>query len=306
MDAPHRGVRWLGKLMHPPGRIERFTIVLKAYLDASGSNTGEPVAVVAGFVANEKVWEAFEAAWVPFLDDFGLKRFHAAPFWARKERPYVGWDTPKHDKCKEEVCRIISSIPKPMGVGVAVDTRLFEEWRMTLDAWYPSDPYYFCLDRVLYRLITGISEYPEDEGVTIYCDQEQGYEAIGQDIARWHQTRLKRDPTVGTHAVGPDRQVDVHYGSSVDFKPLQLADILAHGVFQWKRDSLKGDPTEPPFIECMKKANYPLGIIDFQTLAHIQIDVSGRFSTTATEVRADRIKWTYPRPSPSSSEGQYS
>jgi hypothetical protein len=77
---------------------------------------------------------------------------------------------------------IISSIPKPLGVGASVDTRLFEEWRMTLDACYPSDPYYFCLDRVLYRLITGISEAPKDEGITIYCDQEQGYEEIGQDM----------------------------------------------------------------------------------------------------------------------------
>ncbi len=119
--------------MHPPGRIEKYTIVLKAFLDASGRNTGEPVAVVAGFVADEKVWEAFEQAWLPFLDEFGLRRFHAAPFWSRKERPYSAWNNDKFERCKSEVCRIVSTIPKPLGVGVSVDTRLYEEWRMTLD-----------------------------------------------------------------------------------------------------------------------------------------------------------------------------
>ncbi len=141
-----------------------------------------------------------------------------------------------------------------------------------------------------------INQVPKDEGITIYCDQEQGYESLGRDIAIWHQTRLKNDPTASAYHIRPDRQVDVHYSSNVDFRPLQLADILAHGVFQWKRDLLKGAETEPPFIECMKKASYPLALIDFQTVDHIQIDVAGRFSATANDLRAERIKWTYPQP----------
>jgi hypothetical protein len=64
--------------------------VLKAYLDASNEDTGNPVAVVAGFVGGERQWEAFDAAWKPFLLEFGLKRFHATEFWARKG-PYNNW-----------------------------------------------------------------------------------------------------------------------------------------------------------------------------------------------------------------------
>jgi len=36
---------------------------------------------------------------------------------------------------------------------------------MAFDQFYPSDPYYFCLGRVLWRFITGISEVPKDEGI---------------------------------------------------------------------------------------------------------------------------------------------
>jgi hypothetical protein len=84
---PERGIRWLGRFMHPPCRHERLTIVLKSYLDASGTNAVDPIAVVAGFVGTESDWEFFEFAWRNFLDEFGLKRFHSAEYWSRG-RPY--------------------------------------------------------------------------------------------------------------------------------------------------------------------------------------------------------------------------
>jgi hypothetical protein len=94
----------------------------------------------------------------------------------------------------------------------------------------------------------------------------------------------------------------VHYGSNIDFKSLQLADILAHATFQWKRDAISGESAEgkfPPLLECLRSAYWSIGVMDFQSLEHIQMDVAGRFSSTATQLRAERIKFTIPQPDPS-------
>jgi hypothetical protein len=130
-----------------------------------------------------------------------------------------------------------------------------------LDQFYPNDPYYLCLDRVLYQPITGTSEAPNDEGIVIYIDRDQEYEKIGNAIAQWHIDRLRLVPSVGTDDIASDRQVDVYYGSSFDFAPLQLADILSHASFQLLRNKLHdiGDPVQAQvFIDAMRKAHYNL------------------------------------------------
>ena len=279
VNSPERGIRWLGRFAHPPGRRERFTVVLSAYLDASGQGTKDPVAVVAGFVTNEDGWATFEKAWQLFLHEFGLVRFHVAPYWAR-QRPFDKWNEAKWLAAQSAICKAIASV-KLLGVGVALSVRVFDEWRMTLDQYYPDDPYYFCLDRVLYHLISGLSETPKDEGITIYIDNDKQYEDIGLRVAKWHMDRLRRDPSVRTEFIAPDRPVDTHYGSSLDLKPLQLADILSHATFQTSRDRLlndyKGSPSQI-FIKAMVEAEYRLQISAYDNLRHLQSDLRDRFT----------------------------
>ena len=175
--------------MHPPARRE-FTLVLKAYLDASNEGTGDPVAVVAGCVADENQWAAFESVWVSFLGEFELTRFHSSHFWARKEPPYSRWSDAKWEKAKGDVCRILGGL-RIIGVGAAVSLKAFNEWRATSDLFYHHDPYYFCLQYTLGILIRQISQHPLDEGITIYIDQDKGRESLGQEIAKWHRVATK-------------------------------------------------------------------------------------------------------------------
>jgi Protein of unknown function (DUF3800) len=225
--------------------------VLKAYLDASNEDTGNPVAVVAGFVGGERQWEAFDAAWKPFLLEFGLKRFHATEFWARKG-PYNNWSEAKHRMAKKDVCRILNSL-RLIGVGASVNIHAFNEWRVKASQFYHNDPYYFCLDYALRILIHVVSEYPKDDGIMIYVDQDKKREPVGKQIATWHQERLRRSPL---SLIGPDRtrKVETYFKSSIDFAPLQAADILAHSTFQWSRDYLNGGKIdEPYFLSCMRE-----------------------------------------------------
>jgi hypothetical protein len=224
--------------------------VLRAYLDASNEQDGDPVAVVAGFVGDERQWEAFEAVWSPFLSENGLARFHAAEFWARNGQ-FKRWSDAQHLKAKGDVCRILNSL-NLFGVGAAVNINAFNEWRVSAPYFYLDDPYYFALDYSLRILIRGISAHPKDEGITIYIDQDKKRESLGRKIATWHQRRLRRSP-LSLSGPNNQRQVDTHYGSSFDFKPLQAADILAHSTFQWSRDYLRrGELEEPYFLNCMR------------------------------------------------------
>jgi hypothetical protein len=137
------------------------------------------------------------------------------------------------------------------GVGAAVKISAFNEWRLDAGHYYSADPYYFCLDYCLRTLILGLFEFPLDEGVTIYCDQEKEHELIGRDIALWHEARLRR---YGPSQRQRDRVINTYYVSSFKYVPIRAADILAHSTFQWARDYLKdGKVDEPFFLQCLRQ-----------------------------------------------------
>jgi hypothetical protein len=226
--------------------------VLRAYLDASGKKNDD-VVVVAGFVGWVSLWEEFEQRWRAFLDEFELDHFHATEFWSRKSPPYRNWSDAKHLHAKGEICKILSAT-RAIGVAVSLHTRVFDEWRATLDHYYPSDPYYFCLDRVLYSLVYMIKQGPKDDGITIYCDQEKEHELLGADIARWHEARLARDLSLASFPLDEPRPVSILYGPKRQFLPLQIADIYANDTFKKTTDYIRtGMRDEPYFTRCMKK-----------------------------------------------------
>lgn len=235
-----------------PSPEGRAIIMLKGYLDASGENYEEPVVVVAGFVGTANLWDEFGRQWKAMLDDFELARFHAAPFASRKGRPFSEWCDKKHQACFERICKIFDEL-KPFGVGTALSIPLFEEWRIEQHVFYPADPYFFCIDRCLFTLIHGgIVESKGDEGIEIYCDRDKGRERISLELASWHEAKMRKFPTP---MVNPERHISTHYVASFEHRPLQAADILAHGAYQVYRDYGKEPSSaEPSFIEALKKS----------------------------------------------------
>jgi hypothetical protein len=218
--------------------------VVRAYLDASGKRE-DPVVVVAGFLGWPASFDWFEQEWRSFLTEYALDHFHATDFWARKSRPYRDWTEATWLKARGDICKILSDRRGPsMGVVVAADVTVFQEWRGSLKDYYPSDPYYFCLDRVLNTLF--YSTGPNDTGITIYCDQEKEHERLGADIAKWHEARLAQNPSLATNPLSGPRPVSFCYGPNRELVPLQLADILANDIFRSARDSIRSQPAAVP------------------------------------------------------------
>jgi hypothetical protein len=245
-------LRWtVGDLCRsvPLGERE-WIILIRAFLDASGQKT-DPVVVVAGFIGWPANWEHFEKQWNAFLNEFQLERFHATDFWLRR-RPYSRWSDAQFLKATGDICKILSDeMGPPLGISVSLSVQAFNDWRETLDHFYPADPYYFCLDRVLYTLAYATG--PGAEDITIYCDQEKEHELLATEIARWHEARVNKTPSLATNPLSGPRGIDVHYGSNRKFVPLQLADILANDTFRMISDHLRtGQINEPFFTRCLK------------------------------------------------------
>ena len=249
--------------------------MLAAYLDASGEEPNAPVASVAGFAASDEAWARFNSAWASFLRQNGLRRFHASHFWA-KEGEFKNWSEAKWLLAKGDACRALNA-SNLFGVGYAVSTQAFAKWRSLQRRYYPADPYCYCLDRTLRRLIIGLSQHP-DEGISLYVDQDKSREKLGRELASWHEARLRELPKIG--AINPDRPVIApQYVSSFQCLPLQAADLLANGSFQFLRDYLQtGDRSAvPPFMECIDATKCPIAVVYLQDEEMIDLESRGSF-----------------------------
>jgi hypothetical protein len=187
------------------------------------------------------------------------------------------WSDAKHLAAKGEVCRILNEI-RPIGVGTALDTRAFDDWRATSNTFFPPDPYYLCFERTINKLVHNFTQSPTDDGIAIYCDQETGRQHLAKDIATWHEERLRRSKN--PLRINPDRPVSTHYVSSIDFVPVQAADILSHGMFQWmKAYATTGKvAVVPPFLDCLgiEKGDMFVSMNFFNTKESIEVHLKSR------------------------------
>ena len=270
MSAPARNsVERMAKIFYPFGYREGLTIVLGAYVDASDENPDIPVAAVAGVLGTTERWTEFEASWIPFLSEHGLARFRTSQYWARTGQ-FERWEDARFPLARKQIREILAPL-RLMAVAFAVSTKAFYEWRDAQRQFYPADPYYFCLDRVLRQLIIGVHERPMDEGITIYVDRDKGRERLAREVAEWHENRLRRLPQIGV--VNPQREILLTTGcSSFDYKPLQLADIIANGAYRTCAKVLKDGPS-PMWLNESFVASPMISFKMFMTAEEIEADI---------------------------------
>ncbi len=65
--------------------------MLAVYLDDSGTSPTDPVAVVAGYLATEKMWNEFEKRWTVLLSKYNIKILHRADLESYKGE-FKNWD----------------------------------------------------------------------------------------------------------------------------------------------------------------------------------------------------------------------
>jgi hypothetical protein len=218
--------------------------MLKAYLDASGTDPKQHFIVVGGWVASEDRWAEFKPQWEAFLVDcFGPNsgRWHHTDFHSR-QRQYKPWDDLKRERARTEICRIIGAL-KPIGIGAALRKSDYNDlWQtgkwQSSDRWSGGDPYAFCMDECLELLIHRSEQHPRDEGVQIVVDRDEK-KGLSRRISDWHRKFLKSNE----QARNPGRGVDFDHGSDRDHLPLQAADVLVNETYRYMRAKYKEDET---------------------------------------------------------------
>ena len=269
---------------------ENWVIVLKAYLDDSGSTGDQPAVIIAGFLADDLSWSDFETIWGAFLDRHDLRKggFHAAEFWARKSRPYCNWNSAKHAQVEAEVIAILRDSPGLLGIATGVALEAYQAYWGSTELRLSKDPYYFCLDRSLRALIRGVKRTPIDDGIAVYIDQDKGRERFGLELAEWHEQRVRKGEV--NALVDKDRPVSTHYVDKRLYLPLQLADIYANALCARYRGFLQtcGWPAPNPFLQAILDSRSGSADALFHSAQMIDIEVRTQISGA--------FPWPAPKP----------
>jgi hypothetical protein len=236
--------------------------MLKAYLDASGTEPTQDIIVVGGWVASEDRWAEFEPQWRAFLVDcFGPNggRWHHTDFHSRR-RDYEIWDDQKRERARTEICRMIGAL-KPIGIGAALRKSDYNElWQtgrwQSSDRWSTGgDPYAACMDECLEVLIHRLSQHPRDEGVQIIIDRDEKKD-LSRRISDWHKKYLRSNQ----HARNPGRRVEFSHGSDRDHFPLQAADVLVNETYRYMRNKYQSAETAKTLVPFLGAT--PIGAAD--------------------------------------------
>jgi hypothetical protein len=224
--------------------------MLKAYLDASGTDPTQDVIAVGGWVATGDKWAEFDLEWQEFLIDcFGPNggRWHHTDFHSRHGH-YEAWDNQKRDRARTELCRIIGAL-RPIGIGAALRKSDYSDlwqtarWEST-DRWSTGgDPYAHCMDECLEVLIHRIDQRPADEGLQIIVDRDEK-KGLSHRISTWHKKYL----SANEHARNPGRKIDFDHGSDRDHLPLQAADVLVNETYRYMRSKYQNDETAKTLV----------------------------------------------------------
>jgi hypothetical protein len=227
----------------------RWVLVLVCYLDDSGKDPQNRVSTVAGYLARDTSWKAFETEVEPLFKDRGVSILHTKDL-EDTDGEFKGW---KVLKKQSFVAGISSTLSKHSMLGVSMscvkDTydRRAREMKKSGARKRVNRPYTFCfnaiLDWILRDIRTGRAVHEEGLACILECGHENNPEAEAAFYSLREKYRLES------------------VLRSISFVPkdkcraIQVADLLA---FYSRRDSAALEksvqPGGPPYeMETMLK-----------------------------------------------------
>jgi hypothetical protein len=204
-------------------------MLLRVYIDESGTDKGAPVLTVAGYVAKPSQWQTFSKEWTRVLKPTGIKVYHATDAQACRGE-FEGWK-------KEEVAALASKllpiIPKyAAGISINLNMRDFDaalEKRPELRSCFP-DPYGACFHWMTLKLVELAKKHNGEARFALIHEQNsQQHEA--QEAYDWIKDRRDTDGSL----------ISLTFAKKDEFVPLQAADILAFEASKRIRDPSKPD-----------------------------------------------------------------
>lgn len=202
-------------------------MILKAYIDESGTHDGSVVTVMAGFVATQEQWTALERDWTFLLRMQGLTHVHAVDLF-HTDGEFKGWTVNRKIQFAEALERLCMQYTR---FGFAARMANADYERVFIAGNRPKKPqldsrYGVCFRLCLSFIPKMIDEVIETSGIELHVILEAGHKNAGDARRLYDLFKKQADPAL-TKAVS-----SLAFADKKSCIPLQAADIIAYPIFR--------------------------------------------------------------------------
>jgi Protein of unknown function (DUF3800) len=197
----------------------RWLLVLVCYLDDSGKDPQSRITNLAGYIADEDNWKAFESEVEPWFAEFKVsilrgKNLHDT------DGEFANWPVLRKQAFIARVYQVLSR-HIPLGIGVAVVKETYEQWRRERGSQPTVSPYTFCfqiiLDRILRNVLLG--KRIRESGLSFVI--ESGHENNAEVEQKFHATREQHKDELGSVLRS------IRFVPKEHSRAIQVADLLS-------------------------------------------------------------------------------
>jgi Protein of unknown function (DUF3800) len=221
----------------------RWIAVLTCYLDDSGKDPQNLVTLIAGYIARDLAWKAYEEAVEPIFEQYGVTILHAKELHDT-DGDFAGWPIIKKQSFVAKLC-LARSPHLMMGMAMAVVKEKYDEQAKKSKRKKTIRPYTFCFNVIIDWIMRDIriGKAANTEGVALVL--ECGHENNPEAEETFYKVRKQHDIENVLRSLS--------FVPKESCRAIQLADLLA---FYARRDSgalIKARKTD--------KARYPTEVM---------------------------------------------
>lgn len=199
--------------------------VLQAFVDDSGSATGEKRLFLAGYILSVETWKSFSDEWAEALQEpRALKCLHMT-------QSFYDWTKGERNRKIERLAAVIKKY-RPLSIECSISTRDFKEILAPHSPYDLRHPYFACFHALVIQSAKLVEHFGL-EGPLDFVFDVQGN--VGPDAAIWYEViKQLQGPSVRKILGGPPI-----FRNDEEVLPLQAADMLV-----WHRRLIR-EPTCP-------------------------------------------------------------
>jgi hypothetical protein len=274
-------------------RINRWLLMLQAYVDDSGSDLGGPVFVLAGYVSSASEWDQFSDKWYECLEKPNPRTGKKLEYFKTREAAglegqFMRWTAGERDTKIQELSRIISRYAW-FGIESSINISAYNEAIRGQVSPEFDHPYMFCFMDIIFSIVYGQKQRSDHEKVDYIFDQ-QG--ALGNLAAGWYESFMELIDADTRSFVGDP----VQFRGSKEFRPLQAADLIAWTTRRYFTDQFKNSPIPQRAIEPLlgiphipSTESRPQLLEAFHTIG-ARVDLLERLTSVSAALKFDKWK----------------
>ncbi len=156
--------------------------MLECYLDDSGKDPQNPITTVAGYIAHETAWRAFETEVEPIFERRKVNVLHAKQL-EDTDGDFKGWKVLQKQAFVAQICQVMSR-HLSLGLTMSAAKVPYKELAAKTPRIQRMTPYTFCLnviiDWILRDAILGRSVHTDGVALILECGHENNAEAEKQ------------------------------------------------------------------------------------------------------------------------------